>query len=256
MDQTVEMWKRYKRQPRPELRDLIVQHYIKLAKLVVDRMAIPSQGHLCKEDLISHAIMGLIEAVERYNPEKGVKFETFAIPRIRGEVVDALRRTDWAPRSLRQKEREIRTAYERLGRIFGRAATDEEVADELGLSPETFQETLGEVATLSVISLEQRLDGDGSDDSSSELSDLIPDETDITERAEFEERKRFLAAALAELPERERLVVGLYYYEGLTLKEIGQVLGVTEARVSQMHAKSMMRLRGHLTSLEPVLMCK
>ena len=251
MDRPEVLWRSYKKHPRPEVREALVHRYLRLAKLEVDRMKVPDCGLFSGDDLVGYAILGLIDAVEKYDPDRDVKFETYAAPRIRGAVVDALRRMDRMPRSLRQKEKEIGEAYARLERIFGRPATDDEVADELGLSPDALRAALAEVAPVTLVSLDQGFDSPDVD-GGGDLRDLLPGPSDTLERVEQGERKRMLAEAIGGLPERERLVVGLYYYEGLTLKEIGQVLGVTEARVSQMHAKALFRLRGQLQRCDAV----
>jgi RNA polymerase sigma factor for flagellar operon FliA len=243
------LWRLYRQRPTLELRELLIRRYVRLAKYVVDRMTVSDSGCYSKDDLIGHAILGLIESIERYDPARGVKFETYAVTRIRGEVVDQIRRLDWVPRSVRQKEKEVRDAHARLERVYGRPATDEEVADELGLPWDVFEETLKEIAEVSFVSLDGSFDGG---EETVTIGELLAGDSETPSGAEFGERKRLLAAAIGDLAEKERLVVGLYYYEGLTLKEIGQVLGVTEARVSQIHSKAVTRLRARLSVAEAV----
>lgn len=251
MENPKDLWRRYAKDPRPETREPLITHYIALARHAVERLNVPNSGSITRDDLIGHAILGLIEAIERFDPERGVCFEAFASRRIRGAVQDVLRRLDWAPRSVRRWESSVREAYARLEAILGRPATDQEVADEVGLSMEDFQELLGGLNQLSVASLEECVqDADGGGRLT--LESLLSGGPDPSARAEAEERTRVLADAVGRLPERERLIIGLYYYEDLTLKEIGRVLGVTEARISQLHTRAVLRLGGMLQRERPV----
>jgi RNA polymerase sigma factor for flagellar operon FliA len=252
VDPNLSLWRDFKNHASPEAREVLINKYIYLAKIVVDRLNIRESGSMSKDDLISHAIIGLIDALERYSPSRGVKFESFALPRIRGSVIDMLRRMDWVPRSVRQTERSVKDAYGKLEAVLGRPATDEEVAEELGISPEAFHETLSDISQTSVFALEDCLQLNSDSDSSPAMMDLPGDAPDPSLMAETTERKRLLIEAIGKLPERERLVIGLYYYEGLTLKEIGKMIGVTEARVCQIHSKATLRLGGQLQRLRSV----
>jgi RNA polymerase sigma factor for flagellar operon FliA len=246
-----ELWRRYARDPRPETREALITHYIGLARHVVGRMNVPDSGSMAREDLIGHAILGLIEAIERFDPERGIRFESFAITRIRGAVQDVLRRLDWAPRSVRRMEGSVRDAYARLESILARPATYEEVAAEVGVSEEELQELLGGLGQIAVASLEESVEAtDGGPRLT--LESLLSGGPDPSGCAEATERTRILAEAVGRLPERERLIIGLYYYEDLTLKEIGSVLGVTEARVCQLHGRAVLRLGGALQQMRPV----
>lgn len=240
------LWTEYREHGCSEAREKIVHHYVALVRYVVGRMGVPDNGCVTRDDLIGHAIVGLIDAVERFDPSRGIKFETYAVTRIRGAVVDTLRRLDWAPRSLRRTESAMREAYAVLEARLGRPATDEEAAAELGMTPAEHHNALADIAQTAVYSLEEclRIDDQGEGSFSSDgIVDQTPGPVAV---AMLEEQKRTLAEAIDHLPERERLVVSLYYFEDLTLREIGEVLGVSEARVSQIHTRAVLRLGGRL----------
>jgi RNA polymerase sigma factor FliA len=234
-------WRSYAKSRSPQLREAIIRDYAVLARRAVERLQISPWGCVSQEDLISHAVIGLIDAVDRYDPEQGVPFEGFAMPRIRGAILDALRQLDWVPRSVRVKEQNLRRAYGRLESILGRPPRDEEVADELGVDLEELERLVTEVARGSVLSLDDLVIGMGE---STTLGEVTPgsDAQDPYRNQERSEAHRRLADAIDTLPEREKLVVSLYYYHELTLKEIGLILKVTEQRVSQIHTKAMLRL--------------
>lgn len=234
-------WREYVRSRAPRLREAIIRDYAILARRAVERLQISPWGCVSQDDLISHAVIGLIDAVDRYDPEQGVPFEGFAMPRIRGAVLDSLRRLDWVPRTVRADEARLRRAYGRLEGILGRPPTDEEVAEELGVESDELERLVTEVARGSVLSLDDLVAGVGE---GNPLSETIPTtDADGPQRSqERTEARRRLAEAIDALPEREKLVVALYYYNELTLKEIGRVIGVTEQRVSQIHTKAMLRL--------------
>lgn len=240
------LWKKYKLHKDPEAREQLILSYAYLAKYVVDRMPVcqtPAAGY---DDLLSYATLGLIDAIEKFDPLRDVKFETYAITRIRGAVLDALKTLDWLPRSVRAEEQKIRRVFARLEGELGRPATDEEAAAALGIEVDTLSEKLASVSQSALLSLEDLMI------SSEETVDVRPiggtyDSLCDPERTvELAERTRFLAKAIGELPERERLVISLYYKDGLTLKEIAAVLGVTESRVCQLHSKAVIRLHGKL----------
>ncbi len=211
-------------------------------------MASGLPAHVEEADLISYGLMGLISAVERFEPEREIKFETFAATRVKGAIIDELRSLDWVPRSVRAKAREIEKANARLEHRFHRAPTDREMAEELGTSVDDFQSDLTRIAGSSVVALDELWTlSDASGDQVSLLDTIedtgAPDPAREMDAAEMKDR---LADAVARLPEREKLVVALYYYENLTLREIGEVMGVTESRVSQLHTKAVLRLRSGL----------
>jgi RNA polymerase sigma factor for flagellar operon FliA len=200
-----------------------------------------------QDDLISHAVIGLIDAVDRYDPEYGPPFEGFAMPRIRGAILDALRQLDWVPRSVRLKEQKLRRAYGQLEGVLGRPPRDEEVAEELGIDLSELEQLVTDVARGSVLSLDDLVSAGArgaAGDENTTLGDVTPcrDGQDPYRSQERSEAHRRLSEAIDALPEREKLVVSLYYYHELTLKEIGRILKVTEQRVSQIHTKAMLRL--------------
>lgn len=244
-----DLWADYRQHPTQALRDKLIEQYAPLAKYVVDRLNLQPSGGISYDDLISQAVVGLIEAIDRYDPSRGVKFNTYAYYRIRGSVMDMLRELDWMPRSLRSKSNDIVNVIARLEGELGRAPTDEEVASALGMSPEQFDDLVQEVGGQSQLSLDDTVDGDSSDgDGSVPVGDLIADEITISpaQYIEDEDQRRVLAEAIMGLPKNEQLVISLYYTDGLTLKEIGSVLGVTESRVCQLHSKAILRLRSTL----------
>lgn len=240
------LWKKYKLHKDPEAREQLILTYAYLAKYVVDRMPVSQTPAAGYDDLLSYATLGLIDAVEKFDPLRDVKFETYAITRIRGAVLDALKTLDWVPRSVRAEEQKIRRVFARLEGELGRPATDEEAAAALGIEVDILSEKLASVGQSALLSLEELMI------SSEETVDVRPvggayDSLCDPERTvELAERTRFLAKAIGELPERERLVISLYYKDGLTLKEIAAVLGVTESRVCQLHSKAVIRLHGKL----------
>jgi RNA polymerase sigma factor for flagellar operon FliA len=233
-------WQEYVRSRSPKLREAIIQEYAILARRAVDRLQISPWGCVSQEDLISHAIIGLIDAIDRYDPELGTPFEGFAMPRIRGAILDALRQLDWVPRTVRVKEQQLRRAFGKLEAVLARPPKDEEVAQELGISLEELERLITEVARGSVLSLDDLVAGMGE----TTLGEVTPSDgaDDPYRSQERDEARRRLADAIDALPEREKLVVSLYYYHELTLKEIGRILKVTEQRVSQIHTKAMLRL--------------
>jgi len=239
-----DLWAAYHANPNSTLRSKLIEQYAPLAKYVVDRMNLQPSGGISYDDLISQAIVGLIEAIDRYDPSRGVKFNTYAYYRIRGAVIDMLRELDWVPRSLRSKGNDILNVMTRLESELGRPPTDEEVASAMGLSPTQFGELVQEVGGQTLVSLDETLESDGNE-SYYPIGDSIADEstTSPVKFAEDQDQRRLLAEAISELPEKEQLVISLYYTDGLTLKEISAVLGVTESRVCQLHSKAILRLR-------------
>jgi RNA polymerase sigma factor FliA len=243
-----ELWRRYKSQGDDRARERLVVAYSPLVKFVAGRLGAGLPSHVDDADLISYGLMGLIGAIERFDPARGIKFETYAMTRIRGSIIDELRSLDWVPRSVRAQAREIEEAQARLEHELQRAPTEEELAERIGMDPEELRTHLLEIANSSVYALDELwtvLDSSGDKVS---LLDTIPDPAAADPQAALDtgELKERLAEAIASLPERERLIVALYYYENLVLREIGQVLGVTESRVSQLHTKAVMRLKTQL----------
>jgi RNA polymerase sigma factor for flagellar operon FliA len=243
-----DLWRRYKDERDEKARERLVLAYAPLVKYVAGRMSSGLPSHVEEADLISYGLLGLISAIERFEPEREIKFETFAITRIKGSIIDELRSLDWVPRSVRTKAREIERANAKLEHQLHRAPTDQEMADKLEVSVEEFQESLVRISNSSVVALDELWTvSDASGDQVS-LLDTIQDPQALDPAMEMDttEMKDRLADAIARLPEREKLVVALYYYENLTLREIGEVLGVTESRVSQLHTKAVLRLKSRL----------
>ncbi len=246
-----DLWRRYKEENDQAARERLVVAYSPMVKFVAGRLGAGLPSHVDDADLISYGLLGLIGAIERFEPERGIKFETFAMTRIRGAIIDELRSLDWVPRSVRARAREIEAAQNKLEHELQRAPTEAELAQQLGISEEMLQSSLLEIANSSVYALDELWSvSDASGDQVSLLDTISdPRAEDPQESLATTEIKDRLTEAIASLPEREQLVVALYYYEGLTLREIGEVLGVTESRVSQLHTKAVMRLK---SALQPV----
>jgi RNA polymerase sigma factor for flagellar operon FliA len=245
-----ELWRRYKEQNDPRAREQLVLVFSPLVKYVAGRMSTGLPAHVEEADLISYGLLGLISAIERFDPSREIKFETFAMTRIKGSIIDELRSLDWVPRSVRARARQIEKANAALEHKLHRAPTDQEVADELGMTIEEYQESLTRISNSSVVALDELWTlSDASGDQVSLLDTIHdPDAVDPSQAMDATETKDRLADAIARLPEREKLVIALYYYENLTLREIGEVLGVTESRVSQLHTKAVLRLKSALQS--------
>jgi RNA polymerase sigma factor FliA len=243
-----DLWRRYKGEGDERARERLVVAYSPLVKYVSGRMASGLPAHVDEADLISYGLVGLINAIERFEPARAIKFETYAMTRVKGAIIDELRTLDWVPRSVRARARQIERANAKLEHTLQRAPTDEEMAAELELSVDEFQSALLQISTSTVAALDELWTvGDSSGDQVSLLDTLTderaPDPAAVMDQTELRER---IAAAIRRLPERERLVIALYYYENLTLREIGEVLSVTESRVSQLHTKAVLRLRSRL----------
>jgi RNA polymerase sigma factor for flagellar operon FliA len=243
-----DLWRRYKVDGDASARERLVVAYSPMVKFVAGRLGAGLPSHVDDADLISYGLMGLIGSIERFEPERGIKFETFAMTRIRGAIIDELRSLDWVPRSVRSRAREIEAAQAKLEHELQRAPSEAELAARLEVSEDELQTSLLEIANSSVYALDELWTVSDSSGDQVSLLDTISDPRadDPQESLASSEVKDRLTEAIASLPEREQLVVALYYYEGLTLREIGEVLGVTESRVSQLHTKAVMRLKSHL----------
>lgn len=234
----------------PSDREGLVLRYTPLIKFIANRLAIRLPPHIDVNDLINAGVLGLMDAIEKYDPTREAQFKTYAEFRIRGSMLDELRAMDWIPRSVRQKANLLEGAFSRIEQELGRAASDEEVARELGMSLEEFQKFLSQSAGLALLSLDDLVDPTNPEDSRSLLDHLASlDEDDPQAKLAFEELKRILGQSIDALPQRERLVLSLYYHEELTMKEVGQILDVTESRVSQLHSKAIARIRVKLKRL-------
>ena len=240
-----DLWRRYKDDGDKRARERLVLAYSPLVKYVAGRMSTGLPSHVEEADLISYGLLGLISAIERFEPEREIRFETFAVTRIKGSIIDELRSLDWVPRSVRAKAREIEQCNAKLEHKLQRAPTDAEMSEALGVSQEEFQESLVKIANSSVVALDELWTVSDSSGDQVSLLDTIPDPgaADPAKEMDLTDMKDRLADSIARLPEREKLVIALYYYENLTLREIGEVLGVTESRVSQLHTKAVLRLK-------------
>ncbi len=243
------LWARYAESPDPAVREQLIMQYAPLVKYVIGRLAISLPAILDYEDILSYGTIGLIEAVERFDPSKGVKFETYAISRVRGAIIDALRSLDRLPRSVRQKAREAEAAISRLSVSLGRTPTDQEVAVELGITMERYLQDQVDASWVTV-SLESVGVSDENEDGPGEVAVADPDAEVVGEALERQELIGELAEAIRELPDREQLVLSLYYKEELTMREISKVLGVSESRVCQLHARALTRLRAGITRIQ------
>jgi RNA polymerase sigma factor for flagellar operon FliA len=243
-----ELWEQYKQQRDPALRERLILHYSPLVKYVAGRVGVGLPPNIEQADLVSYGIFGLIDAIEKFDLERAIKFETYAISRIRGAIIDELRAIDWIPRSVRFKAREVEKAYATLEGRLHRTPTEAEVAFELGISLDELHAIFSQVSFVNVVALDELLSVGGERGDKVSLVDTLEDTKaeDPVAAFETEETKYLLARAINALPEREKIVVTLYYYEGLTLAEIGQVLGVTESRICQMHTKAVLQLRAKI----------
>ncbi len=243
------LWGDYKSNGTAEIRERLILHYSPLVKFVAGRVAAGLPQNVEQTDLVSYGIFGLIDAIDKFDPERGFKFETYAISRIKGAIIDELRSIDWVPRSVRAKARAIERAYSKLENELKRNPSDAEVAAELGVTQAELDHTLSQVSFTGLVALDEligRGNGDG-DTSGSTVGDTVSDRAhDPVEAFEVDEMKHLLADMINRMPDRERLVLTLYYYEALTLAEIGSVLGVTESRVCQIHTKAILQLRSRL----------
>jgi RNA polymerase sigma factor for flagellar operon FliA len=246
------MWATYKADRSPEAREQLILHYSPLVKYVAGRVSSGLPPSVEFGDLVSYGVFGLLDAIDKYDPDRGIKFETYAIARIKGAIIDELRADDWVPRSVRFKAREIERAYIALESELRRIPTDEEVAEKLGVTLDEYLNLLGKMSLISLVALDELWTVSGDRPDKISLADTVEDVKvkDPSKTFEIEEMKDMIAGAINHLPERERIVVSLYYFEGLTMREIGEVLSVTESRVCQMHTKAILRLRARLgTSL-------
>ena len=246
-DDTYAVWQEYRRSHDQLVRDRLILTYAPLVKFVAGRVGASLPAHVDEQDLVSYGLLGLISAIERYDPDREIKFETFAMARIRGAIIDELRSLDWVPRSVRTRAKQIERAIAVLERELMRAPTDTEIAQKLGVSGDELEESLREISRTSVDPLDELWSPSGGGDSVA-LIDTIEDGNGHSPEFSLEqtEIREVLAEAISGLPEREKLVVTLYYFEELTLREVGEVLGVTESRVSQLHTKAILRLKAHL----------
>jgi RNA polymerase sigma factor FliA len=228
-------------------RDQLIIRYAPWVKFIALRMAAKLPSHIQAEDLISAGIIGLINALDKFNPAREVQFKTYAQIRIQGAIKDELRALDWASRSMRQKVKRLEHAYAILEQELGRPPASEEVANSLGIEMDEFEEMLDDVKGTSLVSLEELGQGPASEDKTNFLEALLTrEDQDPLEVLNLQDLKKALSLAIGELPEKERLVLSLYYFEDLTMKDLGKVLNLTESRISQLHTQTVLRLRSKL----------
>lgn len=239
------LWSSYKKEQDIEQRNALIEHYLPLVRLVAGRLAIGLPSHVDRDDLLSSGFFGLLDAIERYDPTRRNKFETYAGVRIRGAMLDYLRAKDWMPVTMRQRIRKYSDVSAQLTSELGREATDEEIRERMGIGEKEYRVMLRELGAATLIPLDDYLAGGG---------EKAAEDGGPSAQLEATEIKETLAAAIDRLPEKERIVVSLYYYDELTLKEISKILHLTEARISQLHSKAVFRLRGSLARMKANLL--
>lgn len=245
-----ELWEQYEKTNQPSLKEKLIIEYASLVKYVAGRLNIYLGQNVEYEDLISYGVFGLIDAIDKFDLKKGVKFETYASLRIRGAILDNIRKLDWVPRSLRQKHKEIEKIYLELETELGRAVTDEELAEKMGITIQETQEILKKVNLFSLVSLEEYIEQNNEPKTSLNSHEKGGQPEDYLEKQEL---KRMLKESIEKLPEREQKVLFFYYFEELTLKEISAIMGVSESRISQLHTKAITRLKGKLGRYKTIL---
>ena len=242
-EEDIELWLEYKQCQDESVREKLILKYASFVKYVAGRMAINLPSNVEYDDLVSYGIFGLIDAIEKFDPDRAIKFKTYAKTRIRGAILDELRVLDWTPRSIRQKSKQLERAYAELETKLGREATDQEISEYMGISKKELHKMFDDSKQSLMISLDE---GDPDGETGASRMDFVQDSGQACPEmnAEKAELKKLLAQEIANLSERERLVITLYYFEKLTSKEIGRILGVSDSRISQLHTKAVTRLRG------------
>ena len=240
------LWRAYRDEPTADRRERLILRYAPLVKFVAGRMAVGMPSHVDRADLTSYGMFGLLDAIDKFDIHAGVKFETYASRRIRGSIVDELRSMDWVPRSVRRKAREIERAIAHLQATLHRPPSDEELADELEISLEQLEDNLTQVSMTSLAALDGALTNVDGDTIS--VIDTVVDDEDVTPEDVIDEQamRQLLGQAVDRLTEREQTVIALYYFEGMTLRQVGEILGVTESRVCQIHSKAILTMRTKL----------
>ncbi|NQU36663.1 MAG: RNA polymerase sigma factor WhiG [Actinobacteria bacterium] len=243
------LWRNFKETDDEGLREQLILHYSPLVKYVAGRVGVGLPSNVDQADLVSYGVFGLMDAIVKFDLERSIKFETYAISRIRGAIIDELRSIDWIPRSVRSKAKDVERAYSSLETSLQRTPSEEEVAAEMGLEVSALRKIFSQVSFVNVVALDELMHAGGDRGDSTTLGESLmdPRAEDPVSVFEDEETKYILADSVAVLPEREKIVVTLYYYEGLTLNEIGQVLGVSESRACQLHTKAVLQLRAKMS---------
>ena len=250
-----EVWAEYTRTRSRKIRDALIDNYVYLVRYVAGKMSMSVPPSVEIDDLVSSGVVGLMDAIEKYDPGRDTKFETYAVSRIRGAIVDDLRSLDWVPRSVRRKARLLEDAYSYLESELHRPASDQEVSERLNMTVDELRAITEEVASAGLLSLDDFV-GNQDGEKTTRVIDLVTSKNGDSPSSsiEVEEMREMLAKSIINLPEKERTVLALYYYEDMTLKEIGRTLGVSESRVSQIHTKAMLRLKGRLRLVREVLL--
>lgn len=243
------LWAEFKKTKSPQLRDKLIRQYMPLVKYVAGKLSVGLPASMEFDDLVGFGQFGLLDAINKYDLDKNVKFKTYAVQRIRGAIIDEIRQLDWVPRSVRQKSKEIEDTISELESRLGRPASDSEIARQMNLSEDEYHQTIMKVSASSIISL-NAVWNSGDDNEHLSIADTIESPTSLNPdvQVEREEIRKVIIQAINELPEKEKMVIVLYYHEDLTFKEIGQVLEVSESRISQLHTKANLRLRAKLTN--------
>jgi RNA polymerase sigma factor for flagellar operon FliA len=250
-----ELWADFRKKKDPKIRDFFIRQYAPLVKYVAGKVAVGMPHNVEFDDLVSCGTFGLLDAINKFDPDRNIKFKTYAVTRIRGAIFDEMRSTDWVPRSVRSKIREVEEAIGTLEAQMGRVASDQEVAGYLKMSESEYLKTILKISGTSVLSLNDVwFSGDENDKVSIGESVMGPDSLNPDVIVERDEMRRIIIDVITQLPEKEKKIIVLYHYEDLTLKEIGQVMGITESRVSQLHTKAMLRIRAKLTNVRKGIM--
>ncbi|WP_426447057.1 FliA/WhiG family RNA polymerase sigma factor [Paenibacillus sp. S-38] len=240
----IEIWKQWREQKIPAAKQTLIESYLPLVDYVSSRLSIGLPKNVAKEDLASFGVMGLIDAIEKFDYERGLQFETYASWRIRGAIIDGLRQGDWVPRSIREKAKKVEDAYQKLEQKYMRSVTDSEMSEYLNVSESEFQQMVQDIAVTAVCSIDDPI---REEDSETRLSLLVDEKAKNPESKVNElHLKETLAKAIEKLTEKERIVVSLFYFEELSLSEIAEVMSLSPSRISQLHSKAILRLRGAL----------
>lgn len=242
-DISKQLWKNFIETRSPAIKEQIINEYAYLIKYVAGRLSMYFGSNVEFDDLVGYGAFGLIDAIDKFDINKGVKFETYASLRIRGSIIDSIRDLDWVPRSLRQKNKELEKVYAELENDMGHSASDKEVAEKLGISMDEFYKLLNDVNVSSMMSLEEFMEQNYERGLGIPSENIEDKPEDYVQNAEL---KQILAEAINKLPEKEKTVISFYYFEELTLKEISAIMNVTESRISQLHTKALLRMRGKL----------
>lgn len=247
------LWQEYKTKNSQAAREKLILRYIPLVKHIAGKIIVELPDKFSFEDLVNYGVLGLIDALDRFDPGRGVEFSTYAVPRIRGAIYDELRRIDWVPTHIRRKSKRFSRALKELENKLGRSPTDEELRERLELSEEEFKDFLQQVNIPENVSLERFIAPQSKD--KFQLRDMLEAdvETEPDKMVAYSQMKEVLGTAIEKLSKKERLVVTLYYYEDLTLQEIGEIMELTAARISQLHTKAIFRLRGYLSQKKDML---